>query len=169
MSAIDLMATFLEVAGVALPSEMDGRSFLPVLTGGAQAGRDRVLTVFHRTSGRREYPMQCLQGERFGYIRNAWSDGERVFRNESQQGRTFRAMQKAARSDVAIAERVKLFQRRVPEELYDFAVDPNALRNLVDDPGYAEVLKSMRQQLATELAKTGDPEASLFTVPGGCP
>ena len=74
-------------------------------------------------------------------------------------------MRKAAEADVTIAERVKFFQRRVPEELYDFAADPNALRNLAADPAYTEVLQSMRRQLAAELAKSGDPEAALFVAP----
>ena len=167
VSAIDLMATFLEVAGVDRPAGMDGRSFLPLLLGGTQSGRDHVLTMFYQTSGNRSYPMRCLQGARFGYIRNAWSDGETVFRNESQQGRTFRAMQRAAKTDAGIAARVRLFQYRVPEELYDFVADPDARRNLVGDPAYRTVLQSMRGQMASELARAGDPDASLFAAPGG--
>lgn len=167
VSGIDLMATLLEAAGVERPAGMDGRSFLPLIFGRTQSDRDRVLTVFHRTSGRQEYPMRCLQDARFGYIRNAWSDGEMVFHNESQQGLTFRAMRKAAETDLAIAERVKLFQQRVPEELYDFAADPNALRNLANDPAYTQVLHSMRQQLKAALVKAQDPEVDLFVPPDG--
>lgn len=169
VSALDLMPTMLDIAGVEKPSGMDGRSFVPLLLGQDQAGRDRVLTVFYRTSGRRKYPMRCLQNERFGYIRNAWSDGEQVFRNESQQGRTFRAMREAAKTDVVIAERVTLFQKRVPEELYDFSADPSARQNLVGDPAYAAVLRRMRQQLSRTLMRVEDPEASLFVAPDGCP
>lgn len=169
VSALDLMPTMLDIVGVEKPGGMDGRSFMPLLMGQNQSGRDRVLTVFHRTSGRRKYPMRCLQNERFGYIRNAWSGGEQVFRNESQQGRTFRAMRAAAKTDTAIADRVSLFQKRVPEELYDFAADPSARRNLVGDPAYAGVLGLMREQLSQALTGAEDPEANLFAVPDGGP
>ena len=55
--------------------------------------------------------------------------GERVFDNESQEGRTMQAMRAAAETDPLVAERVDLFLHRVPEEFYDFENDPNALQS----------------------------------------
>ena len=43
---------------------VDGRSFLPLLLGRKQEGRDQVFTVFDRTAGRRDYPIRCLQNHR---------------------------------------------------------------------------------------------------------
>jgi N-sulfoglucosamine sulfohydrolase len=163
VSGIDFMPSMLEIAGVARGEEtMDGRTFVPLLRGEKQDGRGQVLTVFHRTSGKREYPMRCLQNGRFGYIRNAWSDGKMVFRNESQAGLTFRAMKRAGMDDPAIAARVKLFQFRVKEELYDFEKDPNSLNNLADDPHFAKVLARMRGEMLEVLERIGDPELPLF-------
>jgi N-sulfoglucosamine sulfohydrolase len=133
-----------------------------VLQGKEQDDRDHVLTVFHQTSARRNYPMRCLQNHRFGYIRNAWSDGRTVFKNESQNGLSFRAMQRAAAADPAIAARVKLFQYRVAEELYDFAQDPDARRNLAHDPAHKDVVLKMRKQLQDILKQSGDPDRELF-------
>lgn len=157
ISGIDFMPTILEAAGLPKVPDMDGRSFLPLLRGESQAGRDRVFTVFHRTSGKRAYPMRCLQDRRYGYILNAWSDGQRLFKNESQSGLTFDAMQRAARKDADIAARVKLFQYRVPEEFYDFERDPDALHNLVDDPAYADKVAEFRTQTKRIMASIGDP------------
>ncbi len=162
VSGIDYMPTALEVAGVAAPKGMDGRSFVKPMLGENQDGRDHVLTVFHRTSGRREYPMRCLQNQRFGYIRNAWSDGKFVFKNESQAGLSFRAMKRAAANNESIAARVRLFQFRVKEELFDFEKDPNALHDLARDPAYREVLKKLREQMLRILEQTGDPDLPLF-------
>jgi len=162
ISGIDFMPTVLEAAGVPLPAGMDGRSFLPLLEGRDQPGRDEVFTVFHQTAARRNYPMRCIQNRRFGYIYNAWSDGKTVFLNESQSGLTFKAMQQAAAGDKKIAARVKLFQYRVPEELYDFEKDPDALHNLVDEPAYAEVLRTMRARMAEVMAACKDPLLPTF-------
>jgi N-sulfoglucosamine sulfohydrolase len=164
VSGIDCMATLLEAAGLPRPAGMDGRSFVPVLRGGTQDGREEVLTVFHRTSGRRDYPMRCLQDRRFGYIRNAWADGQRVFRNESQAGLTFRAMTRAAATDPDLARRVELYVHRVAEELYDFAADPNARINLAADPAHAEVLAEMRRRLIVRLEAVGDPDVDSFRM-----
>jgi len=162
VSGIDLLPTFLEAAGAPLPGGIDGTSFLPLLGGQRQENRDRVFTQFHQTAGKGNYPMRCVQTRRFGYIFNPWSDGERVFRNESQSGRTFAAMKQAAEGDPDIAARVRLFLYRVPEELYDFADDPDALLNRIDDPACAAELEDLRASLEQCMERTGDPALKAF-------
>ena len=157
ISGIDFMPTVLDAAGIAATKGMDGFSFLPTLLGRRQAGRDKVFTQFHQTSGRNRYPMRCIQNQRFGYIFNPWADGERVFKNESQSGLTFKAMQAAAKTDPKIAARVRLFQYRVVEEFYDFANDPDALRNLNNDSKYKKELDKMRKELLNWMKSTNDP------------
>jgi N-sulfoglucosamine sulfohydrolase len=71
ISGIDFMPTILEATGLPAPAGMDGRSFLPVLLGGEQIGRDRVFTCYNETSGRRSYPMRCLQTRLYGYLYNS--------------------------------------------------------------------------------------------------
>lgn len=164
ISGIDFMPTILETLKLKMPDGMDGCSFLPVMRGEEQAGRDRVFTVFNQTAAKRDYPMRCLQNRRFGYIYNSWSDGKKVFFNESQSGLTFKAMQAAAKKDEQIAARVRLFRHRVPEELYDFERDPDALVNLADDPAHAKTLRQMRRELAEVMAKTNDPLAETFEL-----
>jgi N-sulfoglucosamine sulfohydrolase len=106
--------------------------------------------------------MRCVQNQRFGYIFNPWSDGRRVFRNESQAGLTFNAMKAAAGTNDSVAARVKLFQYRLVEEFYDFKNDPDALHNLIDDPTYKQEIQSMRDALLEWMRKTGDPAREAF-------
>ena len=163
ISGIDYMPTMLDALGLPQPRGMDGTSFLPVLEGKTQQ-RDHVFTVFHETSARRRFEMRCVQNARFGYIFNAWSDGKQIFRNESQNGLTFKAMQAAAKSDARIAARVKLFEYRVPEELYDFQADPDALRNLIDSPGHKPEAAALRARMREWMKRTGDPLLAAFRV-----
>ena len=65
-------------------------------------------------------------------------------------------MVEAGRSDRLIQERVALFSNRVPEELYHYKTDPDALNNLIADPAYADVVVEMRQKLANEMVRTDD-------------
>ncbi len=162
ISGIDFMPTALEAAGLPEIEGMDGFSFLPVLLGEQQSGRDKVFTQFHETSARNRYPMRCVQNQRFGYIFNPWSDGQRVFRNESQSGLTFNAMKAAAQADDSVAARVRLFQYRVVEEFYDFQKDPDALHNLIDEPDYKEEINTLRNELLGWMKKTGDPALQAF-------
>lgn len=156
VSGIDIMPTLLEAVGAPRVEGMDGRSFLPALDGRIQEGRDRIFSVFHETSASKRFEMRCVRSKEWAYIHNAWSDGETVFRNESQSGLTMKAMQEAAETDEVIAARVKHFLYRAPEELYDFRDDPLELTNLVDEPGQGERVSRGRGELAAWMDKTGD-------------
>jgi len=162
ISGIDFMPTILDAAGLPQIPGMDGDSFLPVLTGHRQEGRDTVFTEFHQTSARKRYPMRCVQDKKFGYIFNFWSDRETAFRNESQSGRTFKAMQKAADQEQQIAHRVDFFLHRVPEELYHMERDPDCLNNLAHDPEYSSDLERMRNLMLGYMQQTGDPALEAF-------
>lgn len=158
----DFLPTVLDAAGLPPLAGVDGKSFVPVLRGKTQPGRDQVFTVFHETSARVRFEMRCLQERRFGYIWNAWHDGKTKFRGNGQAGLSWKAMVAAAAHDEAIAERVRLFELRAPEELYDFAADPDGLRNLAGSPEHAAELARMRKLMAAHLGRTGDPLSEVF-------
>ncbi len=162
ISGIDFMPTILEAAGLPAPAGMDGRSFLPLLVGRDQATRDRVFTCYNDTSGRRHYPMRCLQTKQSGYIYNAWSDCTTRYQAEPMGGLTFKAMEQAALSQKAVADRVEMLLRRVPEEFYDFAADPNALRNLIADPKYRVQIAQARKDMLAWMECTQDPLLESF-------
>jgi len=162
ISGIDFMPTALEAAGLPKVEGLDGVSFLDLLKGRKQANREMVFTQFHQTAGRKRFPMRTVQDKRFGYIFNPWSDGKTVFKNESQSGRSFKAMRAAAGSDPKIAARVKLFLHRVVEEFYDFQKDPDALNNLIDNPEYKPQIDKMRAELLKWMIATGDPARQAF-------
>ena len=162
VSTIDFLPTVLDVLGLAGPERVDGQSFLPLLRGEEQSGRESVFTTFHETSAKKRFEMRSVHDGRYGYIFNGWADGETVFRNESQNGRTFQAMRRNAEDNPEIAARVKLFQYRVPEELYDYENDPDALHNLIDDPAHAEDVRRMREMMQKQLEKLDDPLLAVY-------
>lgn len=157
ISGIDFMPTILEAAGIAPVSGVDGKSFLPLLSGQDQAGRGRVFTVFHKTNAGKSFPMRCVQDQHFGYIYNAWADGKTEYHNESEGGLTMKAMRGAAETSPEVAARVKMFHYRVPEEFYDFEHDPDAMHNLIDDPKCARQVQQSRQLILGWMQATGDP------------
>jgi len=156
VSAVDLKPTFLEVAGVAGPERLDGRSFAPLLQGKPQKGRDFMFTQIDSKAGGDGVPMRCVQDARFGYIYNPFSDGRHVYRNNNE-GRTFAAMAAAAETDPAIAARVQLFRMRVPEEFYDLEKDPDCLNNLIGKAEFQDAVARYRRRLESWMKRTGDP------------
>lgn len=162
IAGVDFMATALDALQIPYDGPADGRSYLPLLTGEAQKDRDLVYTQFNITAAKGIYPMRCIQSRSFGYIFNAWSDGAAFYKNESMSGLTYNAMKTAAKEDESIAERVRFFNYRCVEEFYDFAKDPDALHNLIDEPGYKAEVSSFRNLLKQQMEKTDDPALPAF-------
>jgi N-sulfoglucosamine sulfohydrolase len=156
VSGVDLWPTFLELTGVEGPEKLDGRSFLPLLKGQSQEGREFVFTQIDKKAGNDAVPMRCIQNARYGYIYNPFSDGKHLYRNNNE-GKTMAAMNASARTDPAVAQRVKLFRYRVPEELYDLSKDRDCLRNLIDSREHADIVRDMRKRLEDWMVATGDP------------
>ncbi len=161
ISGIDFFPTVLETVGLPVPKGLDGFSFLPLLKGGRQAGRDKVFTQIDMKAGGDAVPMRCVQDKRFGYIFNPWADGKFWYRNNNE-GLTMKAMVEAAKTDPSIAQRVKMFRYRAAEELYDLKNDPDCLNNLIDKAGFTNQHKKMQSQLHNWMRLTGDPLLPAF-------
>jgi N-sulfoglucosamine sulfohydrolase len=162
IGGVDLAPTILEAAGVRPLAQTDGRSFIPLLRRQRQSGRDYVYTQIDEVNSGAAYPMRAVTGARYGYIFNAWSDGKTEMRIESMVGLTFPAMRQAAVLDPGIAARVRHFVSRSKEELYDYAADPYALRNLIADEKHQPVVAAYRQLLLRHLKDTADPQLDTF-------
>ena len=156
VSAMDILPTVFEINGISIPQKVDGVSMLPLLLGKAFHGRSYIFTQFFETSAAARYPMRCIQNTRYGYIFNLWADGKRTFKNESQSGRTFKAMTDLAQKNSEVADRVDFFLHRTVEEFYDFYADPDALHNLISDPSYQTVIDSFRLALGNWMRDNGD-------------
>ena len=161
ISGIDYMPTILEAAGLEQVPGMDGNSFLSILSGGLQGGRTSVFTEFNAPFSGIPLHMRAIQNTEFGYIYNPFHGHTKVAM-ESMSGPTWATMLEVGRTDAAIGERVDLFLNRVPEELYAYGTDPDALINLIDDPDYADILAELRQELANEMYMTRDSLLQQF-------
>ena len=162
ISGIDLMPTILDALDLPLVPHLDGRSFLPLLFGKEQGGRDYVYATFYQIFARIRYPMRCIQNKNFGYIYNFWSDGKLSMTGDATGGLTWKAMLKAAKSDAKTADRVELYKHRVPEELYDFKNDPDALHNLINDSNYNREIKILREKMLAVMQRCKDPAYQAF-------
>ncbi|MDH4270336.1 MAG: DUF4976 domain-containing protein, partial [Candidatus Aminicenantes bacterium] len=119
---LDFAPTFLDLAGLAPPADMQGASFWPMLRGERVRGwRDAVYYHYY------EYPAVHMVKRHYG-VRTA---------------------------------RYKLmhFYHDIDAwELYDLKRDPRELRNIYDDPGYADVREDLRQELRRLQALYGDSD-----------
>lgn len=161
ISGIDFFPTALEAVGLPVPDGLDGFSFVPLLKGEKQAGRNKVFTQIDMKAGGDAVPMRCVQDKRFGYIFSPWADGIFWYRNNNE-GLTMKAMEEAAETDPAVARRVRMFRYRAAEELYDLEKDPDCINNLVDKADFEDELNRRRNQLHKWMMETGDPLLPAF-------
>ena len=167
ISGEDFTPTVLDILGLRQIEGVDGVTFKDAVLEGREVN-DFIFTMFFKTARNaitkavRSYPMRCVQDKRFAYIFNDWSDGEKVFMNESLSGLTFNAMKAAAQDDEGIRERVEFFQYRVPEEFYDIENDPHALVNLIDSEEHQELIHHFRNRMKECLIASRDPLLDSF-------
>ena len=162
-SVVDFLPTVLDALDIVPPENLDGISRLPVYLGQKQKTEEFIYTqIDSKATGKAmpmkgiSVPMRAIQNNEFLYIYNFWVDGKRIYGNNNE-GLTMKAMAGAAVTDPEIADRVKMFRYRVPEELYNLKTDPDCLLNLIGDPAFKKHLKTMRKALKKKMAKTGDP------------
>ena len=157
ISGIDLFPTVADLAGLPTPKGVDGKSFKSVLKGEMQEGRTHVFTEFQSTSGRKAFPMRCVQNKKYAYIFSPWAIDSTRFQNESLGGGAFNEMKRYAAVDQEVAERVNMNLYRTLEEFYDIEKDPDAKVNLIHHPAYQQIIQEFRALMLEQMVKTEDP------------
>lgn len=152
---VDVLPTLLDIAGVAAPDHLQGRSFGPLLRGRTDAHRDEVFGSHTTHFYRPHCPSRSIRTEEFLYIFNLAAGNE--FLSDSLVGITYDAMAHAAQHDTELNHRLHRLKFRPREELYDVRADPFQLRNLLDSSGHDAQRDQMRQRLASFMQRIDDP------------
>lgn len=136
VSTIDLVPTFLELAGIKPPKNLEGKSLLPLLQGGVHH-RDHVFGEMNYHV--KHIPMKAVRTQRWKYIRNL---------NSNPIGLDGLASTPWARKLLELDEHPWL-RKRPGEELYDLREDPHETFNLAFDPAYGSIKGELRELLRT--------------------
>jgi N-sulfoglucosamine sulfohydrolase len=162
ISTIDFLPTVLDMAGLAVPEGLEGRTIVPLVKGGQQDGRDRVFVQFNENPNADVRPTRGIYTRDFCYIFTPWSNGERQALFESRWYRSYSTLYNLAKADPEVAERHQFLMHRTVEELYRYSTDPFALNNLVDNPHFQGVLDDLREELTDWMERTGDYAIAAF-------
>ena len=152
LSNLDFAPTILDLCGVPIPKEIQGKSMLPVIRGESDRLHDCIFVeqTYHAAYD----PMRGVRTERFKYIR---SFEKRPF--------WFPPNVDGGLSK-EVARRLGYFNKPRPSEmLFDLHKDPLERENLAADPSYAEVLERMRSILEDWMRETSDPLLNGYVPP----
>jgi N-sulfoglucosamine sulfohydrolase len=171
VSLIDLAPTVLSLAGVPVPSHMQGQVFLGKGTAPPRqyvfAHRDRMDEAYDR--------MRAVHDGRYEYIRNFFPGRPYAqhidYMEEMPTMREMRRVHKehfnALSPDYgkAMTEAQQLFfgPEKPTEELYDVSNDPHEVKNLANSEAHQSELKRLRQALEQWQNETKD----LGSIPEG--
>lgn len=165
----DIAPTLLEAAGIAVPAEMTGVSFLPLLHSGKNgridAARNFTVTGFERhvLSSRpagMNYPIRALHTDDFVYIRNffpeRWPAGDPPTYSDIDNQSPTKLALLAASSKYEKRLRKLATGKRPAEELYFLPEDPFQLNNLARESKHHTKLTVLRKQLLDFLTVQND-------------
>ncbi len=184
ISFADLAPTLLELAGIAVPDAMTGRSFLPLLESEKSGkidpgnrshvvfGRERHVPAQEKPD-RGGYPSRGYRSEDFLYIRNyepdRWPAGTNKIGYTHYPNQWFADCDGGPTKDYIVENQgldaahqrsyELCFAKRPAEELYDLSKDPDQVDNVATDPAYADVLARLRAKLQDRLSQLNDPRA----------
>jgi N-sulfoglucosamine sulfohydrolase len=168
LSGEDLAPTLLEAAGVAVPREMTGVSFLPLLRDQAFPRRREYIFAErgpHGSDGRMQPDVaapvfdlsRCVRTDRYKLIYNCTPHGA-VAPVDSADQPGWQEM-KAAHAAGTLEERFvrAYFPRTRPTyELYDLQADPVEMVNLAGRAEYAGIEKQLKEALSDKMVQDSD-------------
>lgn len=164
VSMIDITASILEIAGVPIPENMQGRPFIKnndKIRDEVYAARDRCDAVVDRIRAIRtpEFKLiRNLQPEKpytaFGHYKQFFYPGLHLHKVLG------------ANNKLSPVQQQFLAEEKPPFELYDLRKDPEETINLADLPAYAEILEVLSLKLEQWMVNTRDQgqylESELF-------
>lgn len=169
VSFIDFAPTFIEAAGLPIPSQIEGSSLLPQIrsTSSGIIDATRTSVVMGREChdagrwGDLGYPVRCIRNKQFLYVHNfepeRWPAGNPETHFTNCDG--------SPTKDYIISQHTMGFDyyyhlsfgKRPQEELYDIIEDPECMVNLAGTPEYATIKEHLWDELKTILIETNDP------------
>lgn len=144
LSNVDVLPTVLDLVDGADPGDVDGRSFLPLLTNDEYLPREEVFA--EQTWHDQYNPMRAVRTERYKYVRNFWHLPAVTLTNDVFVSRAGREV----REEYYSADRPY-------EELYDLESDPNERTNLAGEAAYESVRAELEHRLVAWMRRTDDP------------
>lgn len=162
VSAVDLMPTILDAAGLAMPGGRDytGTSLLR----SDRPERPYAFGSFDENARGYPVPMRGTIGREWAYVFNAWSDGEHQLKNDDMNHASFKQMVRHAPDNPAVRARLEYYLAPPVEELCHLTVDPDCLVNRAADPAHAAVLAELRAATRAQMVRTGDPLLEAFDI-----
>ena len=156
----DLLPTWIEAAGGAVPPEIEGRSMLGLLLEPGPKHRDVVYGIQTTTgiiANVAPYPIRSIRDERYKLIWNIAYENRftNLVTEENRDGFYF-SWRDAAETDPAAQALYERYQHRPEFEFFDLEADPHEMTNLAEAPDHRERIAALHARLQAWMDDQGD-------------
>ncbi|MCS7471313.1 sulfatase [Stieleria sp. ICT_E10.1] len=160
VSWIDIFPTLIDIAGGAIPDDLDGRSFAAVLRGDTDSHRKRIFTTHSGDRMMNVYLSRSIRTDRYKLIWNphpefAFTTHIDLLLRETS-GDYFKQWTEAAKTNAHAADVVARHHGRPEYELFDLEQDPLERSNLAGQKELASVQHDLKTELKQWISDQGD-------------
>lgn len=147
LSFVDVLPTFLDIAQVKIPNDIDGKSFFNTLKGSNENIHEYIYGVASRQNiqGCKVFPSRSIRDKKFKFIRN-YNSFEVVDSNLGDN--------KAVNAFIKIG--AESFPKVPYQELYNLSVDPYQKNNLIHKSAYKNETKRLSEALESWMQTQND-------------
>jgi len=154
---IDLGPTVLNLAGIPVPKQMDGKPFLGKGVSLDELNKRNTTFSYADRFDEKYDLVRAVRKEKYKYMRNYQPfnfDGlHNFYRYKMIAYREWQELYEAGKLNAAQRQ---FFESRPGESLYDIEKDPHEINNLADDPAYAAKVKELRKLLQKQVKSMPD-------------
>ena len=154
---VDIVPTFLEIAGFKPSAPIDGKSIVPVITGKAKEHKQYTFSLQTTRgiySGSDHYGIRSVADKKYRYIVNLTP--EATFQNTESKGPLFKKWIERAKTDANANWITNKYQHRPAVELYDLENDKYCMKNIADKPENKSIVERMDKVLREWMVSCGD-------------
>jgi arylsulfatase A-like enzyme len=155
MSVVDLAPTILELVGINIPKNMQGKSFLPVLSNTNEPGREYVFS--ERNWHNCDEHIRSIRSLKYKLISNSYTDLPHGTAADISNSPTWRSLYENKQLGRLTNIQKLLFEAPRPAfEFYNLENDPWEVNNLIEKDEYSDIINEFKSELANWIIETKD-------------
>jgi arylsulfatase A-like enzyme len=164
VQSIDVAPTMLDVAGLAVPASMQGRSLQPLLGGKRTRWREYAFAENLWSTAFGNPRVESIRSSRWKYIRYFATDRKLFDKVEGEAAYRVASAHAAAYESWLTASVRGL--KPDYEELFDLSADPDEAVNLASQPAHAPLLSQLRAECDRQVrGAKGTLDSKPLTLP----
>ncbi len=160
----DITPTLVAIAGGKPVNGLDGKSFLPVLLGKSNTGRDYAYGIHNNIPEGPPYPVREIRDTKYKLLLNLTPEKNyyiKYMMNPEKKDSYWMGWLKVADTSADAKFLIDRIVKKPAVEFYDLQKDPYELNNLASDISYKKQIENYTAKLKQWMKQQGDRGAEM--------